>query len=89
MDKYEITSESVQPSSTSEAMKSLVFIILASDSGSNSTQLKISGAAVLRLTQIGHSLLWRDGAVLHHHLHKVNQCLHDGDQCLSLLDILF
>lgn len=43
---------------------------------------------VLCLTQIGHSLLRRDGAVLHHHLHKVDQRLHDGDQCLSLLRVL-
>lgn len=43
---------------------------------------------VLCLTQVGDTLLWCDGAVLHHHLHKVDQRLHDGDQRLSLLSVL-
>jgi len=55
----------------------------------NCTGLSINSAEiVLCLTQIGHALLWRDGAVLHHHLHKVDKRLHDGDQCLSLLGVL-
>lgn len=41
-----------------------------------------------QLTQIRDPFLWGDGAIFDHHLHKVNQGLHDSDQSLTLLSIL-
>lgn len=42
----------------------------------------------LCFTKIRNSFFRCDGAIFHHHLHKVNQSLHDGDEGLSLLSIL-